>query len=128
MTACTQKNHLQANKWDEGRRSPLDATVIDSDANMRRRILSATLQNSIERLGPLRFTAKSRFKFSRAGDHYEQEDTYDVRQDAGGNFYVALNAADKKVELYQVGQEIFIRQDRGPMPQTEARCGDRSLG
>jgi hypothetical protein len=95
--------------------SPIDITRFATDPAVRRRVLHMPFGEAAERLGSLRFHAESDFDFTRGGDTYEQRDVYGVRQDPSGNFHVHLVTPVSEVEFALVGEDVYVRHDRGKL-------------
>lgn len=100
--------------------SALDLTDFAESTKLQHRVLYMPFGEVAARLGSVRFEGSSSFTFSRGSERYEQQDTYDVAQDAGGNFSVRLSTPHGSVEFYLVGEEAFVRLDRG-----HVRANDR---
>ncbi len=93
--------------------SPIDITGFPDDGDVLRRILYMPFGEAATRLGSLTFEARSSFVFSRGAEEYEQSDVYSVTQDSRGNFHVVLDTPKSKVEIYLVGETVYVRQNRG---------------
>jgi hypothetical protein len=107
----------------------LDATTFPDDPTTVTRIIHMPFADAAARLGSLSFDAKTQFVFSRDTDDAEQANTAKVAQDAEGNFHVAIDTGTNQVELYQIGEQVFVRQDKGHLRRkarrdvaTEAWC------
>lgn len=93
--------------------SPIDVTGFPNDADVLRRILYMPFGEAAMRLGSLTFEARSSFVFSRSAEEYEQSDVYSVTQDSRGNFHVTLDTPKSRVEIYLVGETVYVRQNHG---------------
>lgn len=93
--------------------SAIDVTGFPGNDAVRGRVLRMPFGEAAARLGSLRFEAKSHFIFSRGGEDYEQHDVYRLAEDSRGNFHVDLDTPGGRLEVYMIGDAIYIRQDRG---------------
>ena len=101
--------------------TPIDASAMHSDGEVLNQILFMPFGEAAARLGPMAFKATSQFVFSLGGDEKEQQDTYEVRQDAAGNFHVLLDTPRHQVERYLVGETVYVRTDRGKVRSNPRR-------
>ena len=93
--------------------SPIDASAFHVDSNVTRHVLYMPFGEAAARLGSLKFEARSHFVFSRGGEEYEQNDIYTATQDSLGNFHVVLDTPHSQIELYLVGETVYVRHDKG---------------
>jgi hypothetical protein len=104
--------------------SPIDVTAFPEDAAVRQRVLYMPFGEAAARLGSLAFEARSSFVFSRGVEEYAQNDFYSVVQDSRGNFRVVLDTPDRGVEVFLVGEDIYVRQDKGHLRNKPRRGVD----
>ena len=122
-----------ARKFEENRaaRASANASVIDvadmpTNPRVAGQIVYMPFAEAAARLDSLTFEARSNFIFSRGTEDVEQTNVMQVALDANGNFHAVLNGGPNSVEFYRVGEEAFVRQDKGTLrrkPQREVAFG-----
>jgi len=86
---------------------------LATDANVLAHVLYMPFGEAATRLPSLKYTAHSTFVFSRGTEEYEQTDTSTVVQDSQGDFHVVLSTPGSELEVYLVGDTLYVRQDQG---------------
>ncbi len=107
--------------------APIDITGFPGDPEVTSRILHMNFPSVAARLGSLVFEARTYFVFSRAGEEQEQHDLWRVAEDASGNVHMLLDTQTSQLELFLIGEDAFIRQDKGRLrkkPRREATTND----
>jgi hypothetical protein len=93
----------------------IDLTRLSSDWGTQQRVLRRPFAEIANRLGALRFEAKTRFVFSRGGQEHEQQDAYALTHDATGNVHVLLDTQKSSLEFYLMPGTLYVRHDRGQL-------------
>jgi hypothetical protein len=91
----------------------IDLTKFPGDPAVLSHILYMPFGEAATRLASLKFVARSSFVFSRGTEEYEQDDVYEVVQDSLGNFHVSLDTPDSQIEVYLIGETLYVRDDKG---------------
>jgi len=99
----------------------IDISAFTKDPAIRHRVSEMPFGEMAARLGSLRFEAQTRFTFSQGGSEYEQEDTYTIVHDASENFRVNMVTPRNAIDFYLIGEDVYIRQDKGQMRQKPRR-------
>ncbi len=109
--------------------SKIELSGFAQDPAVQQRVLRMPFGEAAARLGSLRFDAVTSFEFTRGGEIYEQQDVYQVQQDPNGNFHIRLDTPVSQVEYFLVGEDVYVRLDKGPLRkkprrevETEATC------
>ena len=101
--------------------SPVDVTAFPSDPKVSQRILAMSFSEAAERLGSLSFEARTYFVFSRATEEHEQTSVARATQDSRGNYHVVISTGDNQVEAYGIGEDAYIRTDKGHLRKKARR-------
>ena len=101
--------------------SPIAVDAFLTDAAVRRHILYMPFGEAGLRLGSLRYEASSEFVFSRGADVHEQRDVHRVSQDAEGNFHTYIDTPETQMEVYLLGDDLYVRYDRGQLRKKSRR-------
>lgn len=113
--------------------SPIAVTAFAREAAVQTHVLGMSFGEVAQRLGPMTFNADSRLRFARGRGTVEENTLYHIRHDANGDFHVKQSTRNNAVEIYEVGQHIYVRQDKGKLrkkPRREIESGawaDRGL-
>jgi hypothetical protein len=114
IAACRSEAHRRGEGLHGGvASSPIDLRAFPGDPAVAAHILRMSFAEAATRLGSLSFEARTFFVFNRAGVDREQTHIGRVTQDASGNFYVLSDTGPSQVELYLVGDSVYVRQDKG---------------
>jgi hypothetical protein len=103
--------------------APIDVTAFPQDPAVAVRILRMPFDEAAQRLGSLSFEARTFFVFNRGGEEHEQTHVGKLTQDSTGNFHVVADTGPSQVELYLIGESVYVRQDKGHLrkkPRREA--------
>lgn len=103
---------------------PIDIANFASDANLRRRILFMPYGEAAQRLGAMHFEANSNFVFSQGGQDLEQNDRFRISQDATGAVHVVSQTPTSQVEVYLIGENVYVRYEKGQARQKSRRDTD----
>ncbi len=105
----------------DGARAPIDLAAFPQDPAVAARVLRMPFDEAAQRLGSLSFEARSFFAFNRGGEEREQTHLGKVTQDSTGNFHVLADTGPSQVELYLIGESVYIRQDKGHLRRKARR-------
>ncbi len=103
---------------------PIDVTAFPADPGVVQRVLDMPFGEAAARLGSLAFEGRSHVVFSRGAEEYEQHDVYRARQDSRGDLHAVLDTPASQVEVYLVGETLYIRHDKGHLRMKSRRDVD----
>ena len=115
------RTEAAAVRVDTGDASTFDAAALAEDPAMAARLLRLPFAEASRRLGSLTFEARSFFVFSRGGEEREQTHIARLTQDPAGNFHVIADTGPSRIELYLVGEDVYVRQDKGHLRKKPRR-------
>jgi len=120
--ACSSENNSTTNGANKSiDTAPIDLALFPIDPTTRARVIYMSPQAAVERLGALHFEAKSTFEFNRGGQELEQNDLYSMTQDSSGNFHVVLDTPESQIEIFLVGETVYVRHDKGHLREKPRR-------
>jgi len=101
--------------------SPIAVARFAEDPAVAGRVLNMPWGEAADRLGSLSFEGHSQFVFGRGNEDLEQADVVKAVQDSRGNFVVTVDTGTHRVEMYLVGEEVFVREDKGHLRKKPRR-------
>jgi hypothetical protein len=104
--------------------TPIDITGFPADRDVTSRIIHMPFAAAAARMGSLTFESRAYFVFSRASEEQEQSSLARITEDSRGNRQVLLDTGLNQVEWYRVGEEVFVRQDKGRLRKKSRREAD----
>jgi hypothetical protein len=104
--------------------TPIDIANFESDADLRRRILFMPFGEAAQRLGALKYEAQSNFVFSQGGQDLEQNDVFKIAYDANGALHVVSATPNNQMEMYLIGENVWVRYGKGTLRQKSRRDTD----
>ncbi len=130
FSGCSGRNKSQA-LFRPGRleydTSELQVTGLQQDPTAQARILDMPFGEAAERLGSLTFNATGRLRVSRGNDKVNETTTAHIEQDDLGDFYVRQKTQTHSIEMYQVNQHVYVRQDTGKLRKKPRRQVDSNV-
>ena len=109
--------------------APSSAQALEGDGLAGRSVVELdlganSLTTRLEALGPHRLEISTQLSIGRGADHYEQADSYVLVLDPRGNYQVLLSNADAQLDTTRIGEELFVRYDRGHLRRKSRRDMD----
>jgi hypothetical protein len=123
MACKNEARHAEPTSKSAASLSRIDVAAFPQNPQVASRILRMPFGEAADRLGSLSFEARSFFVFNRGGEEREQTHIGRLTQDAAGNFYVGIDSGSNQVELYLIGESVYVRQEKGHLrrkPRREA--------
>lgn len=102
----------------------IDVSAFNSNDTVRHHVLYMPFGEAAARLGSLRLEAQTNITLTRGAEDYDQADRYVVTQDSSGNFHVMLDTPQSEVDMALIGEDVFVRYDKGHMRQKTRRDTD----
>ena len=102
----------------------IDVSMFNSNDTVRHHVLYMPFGEAAARLGSLRLEAQTTLTLTRGAEDYDQADRYVVNQDSSGNFHVILDTPASEVDMALIGEEVYVRYDKGHMRQKTRRDTD----
>jgi hypothetical protein len=78
-------------------------------------------------VGAFKIMANARYEFTRNSESHIQEDTYELTQDTQGHFHLKIVTPLHSIELYHVGEHVYVRHDRGLLRQKRQQVLDLAV-
>lgn len=101
--------------------SAIDLTNFTTDPLTQGRVINMSFGEVAARLDSLQLIAESTFEFSHGRETHEQRDTYSALVDPEGNFHVRSATPLGQIEVFLVGENLYVRQDVGKLRQKARR-------